>query len=454
MHIHILGICGTFMAGIAILSKARGHSVEGSDVHYYPPMSTQLESEGIVFHEGYNPNHLIPHPDLVVIGNAMSRGNPVVEYVLNENLPFISGPEFLAKYVLEDKHVLAVAGTHGKTTTSSMVAWILEHAGLNPGFLIGGIPRNFGCSARFGDSHYFVLEADEYDTAFYDKRPKFMHFHPKTLVINQVEFDHADIYDNLEQIKRQFHFLIRTVPGRGKLFVPANEENIEDIISRGMWSQLEKYGLNIGDWQAKHIARDGSKFAVFHHDKEVGKLKWSLLGEHNVSNALAAIAACVSLGVDVQTACVALAQFQSVKRRLEIRGIKNGITIYDDFAHHPTSITKTLAGLRAKIGDQRLIVITEMASYTMRRGFHIKTLPLAFTQADYVCLLKPEADNWDVSDMAQQFSVPVKIFTGVDQIVDHMKAYAKSGDYICVMSNRDFGGIHEKLLSAFTGVIA
>lgn len=445
MKIHILGICGTLMSGIAVIAKQLGHEVAGTDAACYPPMSTFLQEQQIQLFEGYLAKHLTPRPDLVIIGNAMSRGNPMVEYVLNENIPFISGPEFLANHALVNQHVIAVAGTHGKTTTTSMIAWILEYHQQNPGFLIGGIPRNFPVSARLGAGKYFVIEADEYDSAFYDKRPKFMHYHPNTLVINQVEFDHADIYDDLEQIKRQFHYLLRTVPGVGQIIVPTNNDNVMDILRRGCWSTKVCVG-DAGDYSAKLIATDGSRLEIFREQQPVGELQWALLGQHNVHNALAAIAACAHAGINPEQSIVALREFHSVKRRLELRGVINGVSIYDDFAHHPTAIKSTLAGLRQHVGQARIIAVAEFASYTMRNGHHVEDLPAAFADAQQVFILKPQDSNWDFEKLMAGFNQPVQLLNTADDIVTALKHQVSSGDHVCIMSNRGFDGIHQKLL--------
>ncbi|HNH43233.1 MAG TPA: UDP-N-acetylmuramate:L-alanyl-gamma-D-glutamyl-meso-diaminopimelate ligase, partial [Agitococcus sp.] len=369
MHIHILGICGTFMGSLAVLAKNLGHKVTGSDANVYPPMSTQLEAQGISLMQGYEPEHLQPRPDLVIVGNAMKRGIPAVEYVLNEGIPYTSGPQWLAQYVLQGKHVLGVAGTHGKTTTTTMVAWILEQAGLEPGFLIGGVPKGFEASARLGGGKYFVVEADEYDSAFFDKRSKFVHYAPKTAILNNLEFDHADIFDDLAAIQKQFHHLVRTIPSTGKIIVPANDDNLKDTLAKGCWTPVETTGIapNSSDWQAELRANDGSHFVVSYQGQQA-EVNWGMTGLHSVYNGLAAVAAAHNVGVDLATACAALSAFDGVKRRMELVGEVADISVYDDFAHHPTAIKTTLEGLRNKVGDRKIWAIIEPRSNTMRMG--------------------------------------------------------------------------------------
>ncbi|KJY82023.1 UDP-N-acetylmuramate:L-alanyl-gamma-D-glutamyl-meso-diaminopimelate ligase [Vibrio galatheae] len=446
MHIHILGICGTFMGGAAVLARQLGHKVTGSDANVYPPMSTLLESQGIEIIEGFDPKQLDPAPDLVVIGNAMSRGNPCVEYVLNSNLRYTSGPQWLQEFLLHDRWVLAVAGTHGKTTTSSMLAWILEDCGYQPGFLVGGVLGNFGISARLGESMFFVVEADEYDSAFFDKRSKFVHYHPRTLVMNNLEFDHADIFDDLEAIKRQFHHLVRTVPGNGRLFAPKQDAALQDVLERGCWSEMEFSGEN-GDWQAEKIQIDGSQFKVLFQGELIGTVNWDLVGDHNVDNALMAIAAARHVGVTPDLACQSLAKFINTKRRLELKGEVNGVTVYDDFAHHPTAIELTLGGLRNKVGNDRIIAVLEPRSATMKRGVHKNTLAAALQAADAVFLYQPESIDWSVEEIAAQCQQHAQTANRVDQLVDDIVANVSSGDHILVMSNGGFEGIHDKLLA-------
>lgn len=443
MKVHILGICGTFMGGIARLAQAMGHEVRGCDAKVYPPMSTQLEQAGIHLIEGYDVSQLDYKPDVVIVGNAMTRGNELVEYVLNKKIPYTSGPQWLHDNILQDKWVLAVSGTHGKTTTSSLLTWILDYAGLNPSYLIGGVPENFGESARCTDSQYFVIEADEYDTAFFDKRSKFVHYEPKTLIINNIEFDHADIFENLAAIKKQFHHLVRIVPQNGLVIAPANDHNVRDTLDMGCWTPIE---YTEKSWQAEMVKPDCSEFRVVHQGKILGTVRWALLGHHNVQNALAAIAAANHAGVDSVKAIESLTTFKNVKRRLEIIGNVNGITVYDDFAHHPTAIKMTIEGLRAKVGDARIITITELGSNTMRDGTHKAHLIPAFSQADEVMLYLPDDARWQPEGAGNNVSV----FNDVSQIIDTVKDKAKAGDHILIMSNRGFGGIHQKLVKALS----
>ncbi|MFW5451854.1 MAG: UDP-N-acetylmuramate:L-alanyl-gamma-D-glutamyl-meso-diaminopimelate ligase [Methylophagaceae bacterium] len=448
MHIHILGICGTFMGGVALLARSLGMTVSGSDANVYPPMSDQLIAAGIELQEGYLPEHLEPAPDLVVMGNAMARGNPAVEYVLNKGLPHISGPQWLADYVLKDRWVLAVSGTHGKTTTSSLLAWILDDAGLSPGFLIGGVPDNFGETARLGDTPFFVIEADEYDTAFFDKRSKFIHYHARTLVVNNLEFDHADIFDDLAAIQKQFHHLIRTIPSEGLIITPSHVEAIDDVIRMGCWTPQQTIGLNEGQLRAQNIADDGSQFDLAFDSEKVSTINWSMLGMHNVSNALAAIAAARHVGVSFKHSCDALSRFKGIKRRMELRGEEQGVKVYDDFAHHPTAIETTINGLRANIGDRKLIAILEPRSNTMRMGVHQQTLADSLQAADQVILFEDQALDWSLSDIQQQLGDKAIIEDSIDAIVDRVASDAKTGDEILIMSNGGFGGIHQRLLTA------
>jgi UDP-N-acetylmuramate: L-alanyl-gamma-D-glutamyl-meso-diaminopimelate ligase len=448
MHIHILGICGTFMGGVAILARSLGMTVSGSDANVYPPMSDQLEAAGIVLQEGYLAGHLEPAPDLVVMGNAMSRGNPAVEYVLNKGLPYVSGPEWLAEYVLKERWVLAVSGTHGKTTTSSLLAWLLEDANMAPGFLIGGVPGNFGETARLGDTPFFVIEADEYDTAFFDKRSKFVHYHPRTLVVNNLEFDHADIFENLAAIQKQFHHVIRTVPSEGLIISPENETAIEETIEMGCWTPRQTIGLNSGELQAINIADDGSQFDVMHNNRFVGSVKWSMLGLHNVSNALAALAAAHHVGVAFAQACQSLAQFKGIKRRMELRGEVRGVRVYDDFAHHPTAIATTVNGLRANIGDKKLFAVLEPRSNTMKMGVHQQTIADSLQQADRVLLFEDQGLQWSLNDVKQQLGDKASVANSVDAIIDLVCKEAQAGDEVLIMSNGGFGGIHQRLLAA------
>ena len=449
MHLHILGICGTFMGGIAAIAKSLGHKVTGSDANVYPPMSTQLEQLGISLTQGYDPAQLEPAPDLVIVGNAMSRGNPCVEYVLNRNIPYTSGPQWLAETVLRDRWVLAVSGTHGKTTTTSMLAWILEYAGLTPGFLIGGIPQNFEVSARLGAAPFFVIEADEYDTAFFDKRSKFVHYRPRTLILNNLEFDHADIFPDLAAIQRQFHHLLRMVPGHGLVLSPAGVPAVQQVLEMGCWSEQQQSGR---DWQVRLLQPDGSAFEVCFRGEMKGTVRWALCGQHSVDNGLMALAAAQHAGVPVAVAIDALNQFVAPKRRLELKGVVNGVSVYDDFAHHPTAIDTTLAGLRARVGQQRILAVLEPRSNTMRMGVHKDALPASLQQADQVFLFEPAHSGWSLAALAeqvqQQCAIPATVEQDIDALVQRIASVAQSGDSILVMSNGGFGGIHDKLLQA------
>ncbi|MFO1390942.1 MAG: UDP-N-acetylmuramate:L-alanyl-gamma-D-glutamyl-meso-diaminopimelate ligase [Agitococcus sp.] len=455
MHIHILGICGTFMGSLAVLAKNLGHKVTGSDANVYPPMSTQLEAQGISLMQGYEPEHLQPRPDLVIVGNAMKRGIAAVEYVLNEGIPYTSGPQWLAQYVLQGKHVLGVAGTHGKTTTTTMVAWILEQAGLEPGFLIGGVPKGFEASARLGGGQYFVVEADEYDSAFFDKRSKFVHYAPKTAILNNLEFDHADIFDDLAAIQKQFHHLVRTIPSTGKIIVPANDDNLKDTLAKGCWTPVETTGIapNSSDWQAELRANDGSHFVVSYQGQQA-EVNWGMTGLHSVYNGLAAIAAAHNVGVDLATACAALSAFDGVKRRMELVGEVADISVYDDFAHHPTAIKTTLEGLRNKVGDRKIWAIIEPRSNTMRMGTHKDNLAESARDADQVIWYQPSGLDWDLSPVIAASPVPAQVANNIDGIIADVIAQVKSGDAIVIMSNGGFGGIHGKLVNALKAKFA
>lgn len=448
MRIHILGICGTFMGGIALLARALGHEVSGSDANVYPPMSAQLAGQGITLLEGYDPVHLDPAPDLVIIGNALSRGNPAVEYILNNDLKFISGPQWLNENVLQGRHVLAVSGTHGKTTATSILAWILEVGGLNPGFLIGGIAENFGCSARLGGTDYFVVEADEYDTAFFDKRSKFIHYRPSTLIINNIEFDHADIFPDLAAIRREFHHLVRIVPDHGLIIARQGDVEISKVLDMGCWTPVEYFGERDARWISKPLRDDYSEFEIKIDDTPGGVIRWDLIGRHNADNALAATAAANHVGIDSGVVCEALADFKSVKRRLEQLAIINGVTVYDDFAHHPTAIRATLAALRQRVVQQRIIAIMEPRSNTMRKGVHQDTLADSFTDADQVLLYQPEDLTWDLARCTNSLGQRRQVFTDIDTIIIKAVGMAQPGDHIVIMSNGDFGGIHHRLQEA------
>ena len=437
-HIHILGICGTFMGGIAAIAKQSGYRVTGCDANVYPPMSTQLEAQGIELIEGFGDEQLELKPDVFVIGNVVSRGNPLMEEILNRNLPYASGPQWLADTLLRDKWVLGVAGTHGKTTTSSMLAWLLEHAGLNPGFLIGGVPQNFGISARITESPFFVIEADEYDTAFFDKRSKFVHYHPRTAILNNLEFDHADIFADLNAIETQFHHLVRTVPGNGLVVCNGREESLARVIKRGCWTPVEKFGSDDG-WNI-----DGND-EVLLHNKAQGTLLWELMGEHNRMNALAALAAARHAGVPISQGLAALVEFKNVKRRMEVRGTVNGITVYDDFAHHPTAIDTTVAGLRRKVGKARILAVLEPRSNTMKLGVMKDALPGSLKDADLVFCYGANL-GWDAAASLAPLGNKAVVKDDLSVLVESIAAAAKSGDQVLVMSNGGFGGIHEKLL--------
>ena len=450
MHIHILGICGTFMAGLAMLAKEKGYHVTGSDQAAYPPMSTLLASQGIAITPGYEADSVPMTPDYFVMGNALTRGMPIVEQVLNGNIPYTSGPAFLAEHVLRGRQVIAVAGTHGKTTTSGMIAWILECAGLCPGFLIGGMPENFDVSARLGSPPFFVIEADEYDSAFFDKRSKFVHYRPNILVLNNCEFDHADIFENLEAIKKQFHHVVRTVPSAGHIVSNASDATLKDILRMGCWTPVTTF-LGGGDWQAELLSKDGSAFRVMLRGKVVGEVKWGLLGMHNVHNALAAIASAYHAGVSFEVAIDALCHFLSVKRRLEVRGTPQGITVYDDFAHHPSAIETTLAGLRAKVGPfARVIGVLDCASYTMCSGAHSHRLRDACAHANVLFCKKSRSSHWNPGDVLTQENH--RHYEDAHAMIKDICNLAKPGDHIVIMSNGGFDGLQNKLLTALGGL--
>lgn len=451
MRLHILGICGTFMSGIAILAKESGHEVTGSDLNIYPPMSNQLKNCGIEVMEGYHPDHFDPKIDYVIVGNVIKRGNPAIEYVLDQQIPYISGPQWLFENILKNRTVLAIAGTHGKTTTTSLLSWILECAGLKPGFLIGGVPQNFDISARLGKGPLFVIEADEYDSAFFDKRAKFIHYHPKILVLNNLEYDHADIFPDLNAIKQQFIYLLRTVPSNGQIIANSNDSNLSSILdvkNEMCFSPVTTFGGENGQWRALMNAQDGSSFKVIYDHKIVGNVDWALLGEHNINNALAAMAAAYQVGVTYEKATSALCAFENVKRRLEVKGCVNDIIIYDDFAHHPTAIAATLAGLRAKIGEKaRLFAVLEFGSYTMRTGVHKAKIKDALNLADEVVCKTTEID-WGLNEVLRQFKNPAASYDDINHIVNHLVTRLRPGDHVVVMSNSGFSGIHQKLIAA------
>ncbi len=448
MRIHILGICGTFMGGLAVLARSLGHEVTGSDANVYPPMSTFLADQGIEVIQGFDPSQLDFAPDLIIIGNAISRGNPCVEAILERSLPYVSGPQWLHDMVLRHRWVIAVAGTHGKTTTAGMVAWILEACGYKPGFVIGGVPGNFDVSARLGESDFFVIEADEYDCAFFDKRSKFVHYCPRTLIMNNLEFDHADIFDDLAAIQKQFNHLVRIVPGTGKILWPENDANLKQVINMGCWSEQERIG-EAGEWNAKKLTPDASSFEVILEGNVVGEVHWSLVGEHNMHNGLMAISAARHVGVTPEDACKALGDFINARRRLELKGEVNGVTVYDDFAHHPTAILATLTALRSKVGGTaRILAVLEPRSNTMKLGVSKNELAPSLARADEVFLFQPSHIPWLVAEVAEQCIQPAHWSADLDALVAMVAAEAQPGDYILVMSNGGFGGIHDKLLTA------
>jgi UDP-N-acetylmuramate: L-alanyl-gamma-D-glutamyl-meso-diaminopimelate ligase len=463
MHLHILGICGTFMGGLALLARELGHRVTGSDANVYPPMSTQLEAAGIALSQGYDAAHLQPAPDVVVVGNAMTRGVPAVEYMLDEGLPYVSGPQWLAEHLLGARHVLAVAGTHGKTTTASLLAWLLEDAGLEPGFLIGGVPGNFGQSARLGAGRYFVVEADEYDTAFFDKRSKFLHYRPRTLVINNLEFDHADIFDDLAAIQRQFHHLVRTVPGSGLILHPQGVGSIDEVLALGCWTPRQSLALaGIGldspppqatpvasaDWNAELLTPAGTEVRLSHQGRVLGSWSWNQTGRHNVANALAAVAAAAHVGVAPEAAMASLARFKGVRRRMELRGEVAGVRLYDDFAHHPTAIATTLDGLRRSVGGARILAVLEPRSNTMRAGVHADTLAASLQDADLVFLFAPTDLGWDAATVLAPLGERAMVLEDIEGLVAEIIAAVRPGDHLLVMSNGGFQGIHQRLLDA------
>ncbi len=453
MHVHILGICGTFMGGIAAIARAAGHRVTGSDRNVYPPMSTQLAALGVDVIEGFDAAQLEPAPDIVVVGNVMTRGQPVIEELLERGLAYVSGPEWLSREVLKDRWVLAVAGTHGKTTTSSLVAWILEHAGLAPGFLIGGVPANFDLSARLGRAPFFVIEADEYDTAFFDKRAKFVHYRPRTLILNNLEYDHADIYPDVASIQRQFHHLVRIVPGGGRIVWNAADARLQEMLAMGCWTPREGFAREATQdtlWTAKPVdgVDDFSRFEVLEGGRTRGTVRWALIGAHNMENALAAIAAARHAGVAVEQAIQALQSFQGIARRMQLRGEVNGIRVYDDFAHHPTAIATTVDGLRRRVGRARIIAVLEPRSNTMRMGVHQDTLAPSLSDANEVWLYTPPDLGWDASSIIASLGKRGHTSPDVDALAAELANVARPGDHVLIMSNGGFGGLHGKLLTA------
>ncbi|WP_301099864.1 UDP-N-acetylmuramate:L-alanyl-gamma-D-glutamyl-meso-diaminopimelate ligase [Otariodibacter sp.] len=449
-HIHILGICGTFMGGVAIIARELGYKVTGSDTNVYPPMSTFLEKSGIEIIPHYDVSQLDPAPDMVIIGNAMKRGNPCVEFVLNNRLNFTSGPQWLHDHLLKDRWVLAVSGTHGKTTTTGMLAWILDQADIDAGFLIGGVAGNFGISARAGNSDFFVIEADEYDSAFFDKRSKFVHYNPKTLIVNNIDFDHADIFDDLKAIQRQFHHLIRAMPQNGQILSAKADQNVQDTLAMGNFSELKFIGKE-NEWFAEPLTPDYQNFAVYHYGKLAGEVHWQILGAHNMHNALMAIAAAHHAGVDIKQACDALATFVNANRRLEVKGTINQITVYDDFAHHPTAIKATIEALRGKVGkNERILAVLEPRSNTMKMGVHKDEIAPSLQDADEVFIFQPDTIPWKVSAITDALNQPAKWSDNIDELVNWIIESAQPSDHILVMSNGAFGGIHQKLLDKLT----
>ena len=450
MHIHILGICGTFMGGLAALARESGHKVTGCDANVYPPMSDQLRALGIELIEGFGPEQMALAPDLYVVGNVVSRGNALMEAVLDAGAPYTSGPQWLAENVLQGRHVLAVAGTHGKTSTTSMLAWMLEKAGLNPGFLVGGVPLNFGVSARLGNTQAgspFVIEADEYDTAFFDKRSKFVHYRPRTAILNNLEYDHADIFENLAAIERQFHHLVRTVPAHGRLVVNAREESLQRVLTMGCWSEVQRFGARKEEPGALRARGEPHAFDVLRGSLKIARVEWPLLGEHNQLNALAAIAAAEHVGVAPEVAARALARFENVRRRLELIGEVNRIRVYDDFAHHPTAMRTTVNGLRRKVGIERILAVFEPRSNTMKLGAMKAQLPWSLEEAD-LAFCHSGGLGWDAVQAMAPMGQQAVVCDTIPELVKRVVATARPGDHILCMSNGGFGGVHAKLLEA------
>jgi len=452
MHVHILGICGTFMGGIAAIARSAGHRVTGSDRNVYPPMSTQLEALGIEVTEGFEAAQLDPAPDVIVVGNVMTRGQPVVEAMLERGIPYASGPEWLSREVLGNRWVLAVAGTHGKTTTSSLLTWILEHAGLAPGFLIGGVPANFDTSARLGGEPFFVIEADEYDTAFFDKRAKFVHYRPRTAILNNLEYDHADIYPDVASIQRQFHHLVRIIPGGGRIIWNSADARLRETLEMGCWTPREGFSATAKDadtvWTARVIADDYSQFEILERGQPRGTVQWSLIGAHNMENALAAIAAARHAGVPIGNAIDALQSFKGIARRMQLRGEVKGVRVYDDFAHHPTAISTTVDGLRRRVGRERIIAVLEPRSNTMKMGVHQKTLGPSLSGADEVWLYAPPDLGWDTTPIVDSLGAKGHSSLDIESLARQLAKTARPGDHVLIMSNGGFGGLHGKLLAA------
>jgi len=449
MHLHLLGICGTFMGGIAAIAREAGHRVTGCDANVYPPMSDQLRSLGIELIEGFSADQLMLKPDVFVVGNVVTRGNPLMEAVLDAGAPYTSGPQWLAEHVLHSRHVLAVAGTHGKTGTTSMLAWILEQAGLQPGFLVGGVPLNFGISARLGAGRCFVIEADEYDTALFDKRSKFVHYRPRTAILNNLEFDHADIFADLGAIETQFHHLVRTVPSSGRLVVNARDEALQRVLQRGCWSTVQRFGTRREEPGGLCARGEPHAFDVLRGSLRIGRVEWGLAGEHNQMNALAAIGAAEHVGIEPQAAAAALGSFLNVRRRLELRGEAAGVKVYDDFAHHPTAMRTTVDGLRRRVGLERILAVFEPRSNTMKIGSMKSQLPWALEEADLsFCLQGPY--GWSARDALSPLGPLASVADSVDVLVDQVVRAAQAGDHVLCMSNGGFGGVHDKLLQALT----
>ncbi|MEY4195311.1 MAG: hypothetical protein RLZZ226_1679 [Pseudomonadota bacterium] len=453
MNIHILGICGTFMGGLAIIARQLGHQVTGSDQNVYPPMSLQLQEQGITLMEGYRAENIAHTPDLVVVGNAISRGNPEIEAVLNQGLAYTSGPQWLFNHVLKGHWIMAVAGTHGKTTTASMLAWILDQAGYEPGFLIGGVPLNFGQSARLGSGQYFVIEADEYDTAFFDKRSKFVHYHPRTAILNNLEYDHADIFPDLAAIQRQFHHLIRSIPGNGRIVVPATDQAIQEVLQMGCWTPVERLAEQgqapEAEWHYTLLEPDASRIAIIQDGKGRGVIEWSLSGQHNARNALAAVAAAHHAGIQADQSIAALSRFRNVRRRMELRAEINQVRIFDDFAHHPTAIATTLAGLRARVGGQRIIALLEPRSNTMKMGVHADELAASLSSADRAYVYRAPGLGWDINDSLAA-NTAVQVVADMEDLIQTVVHDTRPGDHIVIMSNGDFGHIHDRIADRLT----
>ncbi len=463
MHVHILGICGTFMGSLAVLAKELGHQVTGSDANVYPPMSTQLQAQGIELVEGYDPSQLEPAPDMIIVGNAMSRGNPCVEYMLERGLRYTSGPQWLSEHLLQDKWVLAVAGTHGKTTTATMLAWLLEYAAMEPGFLIGGVPNNFDRSARVGGSPFFVIEADEYDTAFFDKRSKFVHYRPRTVILNNLEFDHADIFPDLAAIQRQFHHLVRIVPGNGQIILPQDQPALTTVLEQGCWTPRVHTAIDAGqpassladaEWQARLLADDGSRFDVLHRGERVGTVEWSMTGLHSVNNGLMALVAARHVGVQTAHAIEGLCRFGGVKRRMELVGEIGSVKVYDDFAHHPTAIETTLQGIRAQVGAAPVIAVIEPRSNTMRLGTHQTQLTASTRLADQVYWYQPAGLDWSLQEVIGASPVPATLVDSTEAIIAAVCAAIQPNSHIVIMSNGGFDGIHPRLVAALETQLA